>query len=330
MRGWRPSASLEVLRARARGLALVHKFMRVRGVLEVETPVLSRGATPDPAVQGLQLTVGKGSGSEPRFLHTSPEFAMKRLLAAGSGSIYQLARVFRDDEAGRIHAPEFTLLEWYRTGFDHVALMDEVFALVRTFVEGLPGVALAQRIAPKPVYYSYGELFRQVVEIDPHDADARSLAQCCQTCGLEVPTHWSARDMVDALFALHVLPSLPADQLCFITDFPADQAALAQVRTDQEPPVASRFELIWQGMELANGFHELRDADEQRRRFDLELAARQEAGLAQVPVDEHMLAALEAGLPPCAGVALGFDRLLMAVLGKQHIREVVAFDWARA
>ncbi len=318
---WQPAAALSTLRLRARLLARTREFFARRAVLEVETPVLSAAATPDPALSSFR-TRYRGPGApagQDLYLHTSPEFPMKRLLAAGSGDIYQLCRVFRDEECGRRHNPEFTLLEWYRLGLDHHGLMDEVEALLIHLLDGLRPLPAVQRI-------SYADLFEQALGLNPHRATAPQWRECAQRHGLVPPT-----DMQEALpawrdfFLTHVIePGLPAGAV-LVYDYPADQAALARVRPGS-PPLASRFELYLNGVELANGFHELTDSAEQQRRFELENAARP----CPVPVDQNLLDALRHGLPDCAGVALGFDRLVMAVAGVASLQEVLAFPLPRA
>lgn len=324
---WRPSADLSVLRLRAELLAQIRAFFAARGVLEVETPALSAVAITDPHLASFK-TCYSGPGSQhgrPLYLHTSPEFAMKRLLAAGSGCIYQIARVFRDGEAGSRHNPEFTLLEWYRVGFDHHRLMDEVAELV--------GMLLAGRLAlAEPERLSYRQIFQHHLNLDPHRATVADLAACAETRNISIPTGMPPDDpdpWLDLLLTHCVEPRLGSGRLTFVHDYPASQAALARLRPD-DPPVGERFELYINGIELANGFHELGDAVEQRRRFAQENAARRAVGLPIMPVDEHLLAALEFGLPDCAGVALGFDRLVMLATRKTSLAEVLAFPLDRA
>ncbi len=327
---WQPSATLEALRARAAMLASIRAFFAERSVLEVETPVLSAAAVTDPQLDSFSTTYhGPGGPAGGRlYLQTSPEFPMKRLLAAGSGPIYQICRVFRDGEAGRRHNPEFTLLEWYRPDFDHHALMDEVDALIR---RTLPDVGLGetQRL-------TYAEAFQYHAGIDPHRTPVDQLIQCAAASGIGVPAGLAADDRdgwLDLLLVTLVEPRLGRGAPCFIYDYPVSQAALARVRPPSDPgsvAVAERFELYLEGVELANGFHELGDAGEQARRFAADLEQRQRRHQAAVPVDERLLDALEAGLPSCAGVALGLDRLLMLALGAESIQEVMAFPVDRA
>lgn len=295
-------------------------FFKARDVLEVETPILSRHATVDPRIDSFATR-------NDLWLQTSPEFAMKRLLAAGSGPIYQIARAFRIDEAGRHHNPEFTLLEWYRPGFDHWQLIDEVEALLHSL-----GVAPSARFER----LSYREAFMRHAGVDPFSAPLAILARVCADAvpgGLPAAPDregMPARDYHLDLLMSHVVgPALGTDVPVVLYDFPASQAALARVRPD-DPPVAERFELFWRGIELANGFHELSDAAEQRRRFVDDCRQRLDEGREAPPFDAELLNALEAGLPDCAGVALGLDRLLMLILGHEHLGDVLAFDAERA
>ncbi len=317
-KGWRPSAPLDHLQQRARILARIRAFFAERGVMEVETPVLSPAAITDPHLESFRThyTGPCYAGGAALYLHTSPEFAMKRLLAAGSGSIYQLCKVFRQGEAGCRHNPEFSMLEWYRPGFDHHGLMDEVALLVA------PLLGLEDQQVEK---LSYREAFRRYAAIDPLAASVDALRDCAVRLGIEgLDGEYEADVWLDLILTHAVEPQLGRDALCFIHDYPASQAALAQLNPDN-PQVAERFELYYQGVELANGFHELADATEQRRRFSDENEARKKQGLELVPMDEHLLAALEHGFPPCAGVALGVDRLVMLALGTQCLAEVMAF-----
>jgi lysyl-tRNA synthetase class 2 len=321
--GWRPTASLTMLRQRAELLASIRRFFAHAGVMEVDTPACSAFATTDPALDSMVTRFGEtdADSGQMLYLHTSPEFPMKRLLAAGSGPIYQICKVFRNGESGRFHNPEFTLLEWYRPGFDHQQLMDEVAALVEF---------LLQRSLPV-VHFSYRSLFQQFLAIDPQHAKMADLRDRAITLGvggaesLDLPDADAWRD----LLLTHVIePQLPRG-LCFVFDFPETQASLARIRRGRHP-VAERFELYLDGMEIANGFHELADAGEQRGRFENDLKRRRQIGKPRVPMDQRLLSALAAGLPDCAGVALGVDRLVMAASGAGHINEVIAFPlgWA--
>lgn len=320
---WQPRASLETLRLRADLMQRIRTFFSTRTVLEVETPVLSRAATVDPQIDSFSSQGG-------RWLQTSPEFAMKRLLAAGSGAIYQIARVFRIDESGRFHNPEFTMLEWYRPGFDHLRLIDECEALLAEL--GLRGPCARS---------SYRDAFIRHAGVDPFLAARAALEARCVVALGELPSMPSGNDLgldesrardfcLDLLMSHVVGPQLGRDGPEFLIDFPASQAALAKVCRDVDPPVAERFELFWHGIELANGFHELTDAAEQQQRFEADRARRIAGGRAAPPYDAQLIAALTHGLPACAGVAVGLDRLLMLMLGLPHIGDVLAFDDARA
>ena len=245
---------------------------------------------------------------------------MKRLLAAGSGAIYQMCRAFRDGESGRLHNPEFTLLEWYRPGYDHHALMDELDQLM----DRLLGPAAASR------RLTYGDAFRLHAGIDPFAASTAAMLSAARRAGLHVAGDGLPdRDMLlDFLFTHAVQPRL-GDGRAYVYDYPASQAALARVRPGS-PPVAERFELFLNGIEIANGYHELADASEQRRRFEADNAARERIAKPPMPVDERLLAALEHGLPGCAGVAVGLDRLIMLAAGETSIDTVMAFPIERA
>jgi len=315
---WRPTAGRDALVLRARLLATVRAFFAGRGVLEVETPMLSGGATTDPQIDSLHAEV-RGAGR--RYLHTSPEFAMKRLLAAGVGDLYQLCRVFRDGERGRTHNVEFTLLEWYRLGADHHALMDEVAEFLRALL-GAARVDPVERI-------SFRAALERHAAIDPFTAAGADCVRCLEGAGIPLPAERARDALLDLIVGEIVGPKLGRGGACFVYDYPADRAALARIRPGA-PRVAERFEVYLDGMELANGFHELTDAVEQRQRFEQDLDRRARAGRDPVPIDERLLAALAAGLPACAGVALGFDRLVMLAAGAARIDEVIAFPSERA
>jgi lysyl-tRNA synthetase class 2 len=315
---WRPTADMPMIRRRAKLLADIRQFFEQRQVLEVCTPAMSPGGATDPNIQSISLELQAFPRLPLRYLHTSPELAMKRLLAAGSGAIYQLCTVFRDNEAGRLHRPEFTMLEWYRPGWHYHALMEEVLALINALA--------SERKFGQPQRYSYRELFQHYAGLDPATATTRDCRECCHR--FDLPVAESMTDDIDEwldwIIGALIAPRLPADGLTCVYDFPTTQAALARIRQDSLP-VAERFEIFWGGMELANGFQELTDADEQRCRFELDNARRREKGLPAIRIDENFLAAVTAGLPESTGVALGVDRLLMAVTGAQYIRDVVTF-----
>lgn len=318
---WRPTAPRAALLARAALLSRLRTFFSERGVLEVETPLLSSAGTTDPQIHSF-TTRYHGPGGERRlYLATSPEFPMKRLLAAGSGPIYQVCKAFRQGEAGCLHNPEFTLLEWYRPGFDHHRLMDEVEELLAAVCETPPSAA--ERLA-------YGEVFEQHLDIDPHRATVDELRRIARTRPALADIDDLDRDgWLDLLMSHCIQPALGREAPCFIYHYPASQAALARIAPG-EPPLAERFELIWHGIELANGFHELTDAAQQRQRFIADNNRRRAMGLAEVPIDEQLLAALGAGLPDCAGVALGLDRLLLMKSPEKCLSSSVAFPILRA
>ena len=318
---WRPSASVAVLRQRAAMLARARQHFAGQGVTEVETPVLSNAAVTDPHLATIAAQVdGRGR----MHLHTSPEYAMKRLLAAGIGDCYQVCRVFRDGERGRQHNPEFTMIEWYRLGFDARRLMADVEALLAAMLDGL-------RTLPPAAHVTYRDAVVTFAGIDPLAAEASVLEEALRRHGLDVPATAAAdRDaLLDLLVGSVVGPRLGLDGPTFVYDYPASQAALARIRPG-DPPLAERFELYLDGMELANGFHELGDAAEQRARFEADLESRAGTGKPLPPMDERLLAALGEGLPDCAGVALGFDRAVMAALGLGSIDGTIAFGVERA
>ena len=311
---WRPSANPAQLRARACLLREIRDYFDGEGVMEVETPVISMAGNTDPEIQSIRTDNGG-------YLRTSPEFALKRLLAAGSGDIFELGRVFRAGESGRSHNPEFTLLEWYRTGFSYHQLMDEVAVLIRHCGRG----KFNQWPQKK---FSYRELFVDYIEIDPFNADEHDLRAKAEEYGIH-DIELNRRQWLDLLISVVIQPALPEECLTFIYDFPADQAALAKIRAGS-PPLAERFELYLGRTELANGYQELSDAVEQKQRFDTDNRQRAKRGLGECAIDHHLVSALENGLPECAGVALGVDRLLMAITGVDSINEVTAFPFSRA
>ncbi len=308
---WQPRASQDLLLLRAQLLEKIRCFMSERGILEVDTPILSRTGIPDPDISSIPASLSMRGDAQSFYLHSSPELCMKRLLASGSGAIYQVSKVFRDGEVGRLHQPEFSMLEWYRPGFDHHALMDELSELL--IMLGLPG---ADR-------HTYDSIFQRYLEVNPHTAPLPILQSLASSLGL----HEDSEDrslLLEFLFSHSVSPRLGMERPVLLYNYPACQAALARLSGDL-PVTAERFELFIAGMELANGFHELTDVGEQRRRFEAENQARNRRKLARVRIDEQFLSALEAGLPDCAGVALGIDRLLMVLSGKQTIDEVMTF-----
>jgi lysyl-tRNA synthetase class 2 len=357
---WRPTATRAALQRRARLLAGAREFFAARGVLEVETPILSAAGVSDPQIESLVTHLGgtpgsgisggatsggsisgggtsggsisgsatpggsisgggtSGGGMPGRFfLSTSPEFPMKRLLAAGSGDIYQVCKVFRDAEHGRWHNPEFTLLEWYRVGFDDAALMSEVEQLVRELLAPERRLATAERV-------TYAADMQRHAGVDPYASTDAELDYAAARFGIACEAALERDAKLDLLMGFIVGPRLGCDRPCFVCDYPASQASLARLKPGP-PPVAARFELYLDGIELANGFHELSDAGEQRSRFAQDLATRRARRQPLPPMDERLLAALESGMPDCAGVALGFDRLVAIVLGAKRLSQTMAF-----
>ncbi|HEX4243766.1 MAG TPA: EF-P lysine aminoacylase EpmA [Steroidobacteraceae bacterium] len=311
---WRPTASMPALRRRAAMLAAARGFFAERGVLEVETPILSAAAVTDPAIASLATRISGLEGA--RHLSTSPEYAMKRLLAAGSGDIYQISRAFRDGERGRWHNPEFTLIEWYRLGYDDAALMSEVESLVIALLAPERTLRPAERL-------SYAQALVRHAGVDLGSASDAELADAARRHDVACEASLDRDAALDLLMGLVVGPKLGREGPCFVCDYPASQAALARIKEGSS--VAARFELYLDGIELANGFHELADAAEQRARFERDLTLRAAAGLPLPPIDERLLAALAAGMPDCAGVALGFDRLAAVALGTPGLAGAMAF-----
>ena len=315
--GWRPTASLAALAVRARMLRAVREYFIATRALEVETPTLSRAAVSDVHLASVEARVL----GQPRYLHTSPEYPMKRLLAHGSGDIWQLCRVYRDEECGRWHNPEFTLLEWYRVGIDHHALMRDVEALMRAVLE-------PARHLPAATHQTYRDAMQLHAGVDALEASLPELVDCLHTAHIDVPAglHTERDGCLDLIMSTLVIPKLGRTGLTFVYDYPSSQAALARAHG----PVAARFEAFLDGLELANGYHELCDAEEQRRRFEQDQARRALAGRGTAPLDEALLQALAHGMPECSGVAVGFDRLVMCAVGAKHIAEVLAFGFDRA
>jgi len=320
---WRPGASLEVTRARAAMLSAVREFFAEREVLEVETPLLASSFGTEPSIEPLRSEfTGPGhAGGRRLYLQSSPEFFMKRLLADGSGPIYQVCKAFRNGEAGRLHNPEFSILEWYRPGYRVAQLMDEVAELV----VGLLGQA------GLPVRYcSYAQLFAEELAVDCLESDAERLQQVAVAHNLigAESLEMDRDGWLNLLMGSLLERRLGNGELCFVTDYPASQASLARINPD-DPRTARRFELYYRGVELANGFEELADADEQAQRFEHENCVRRARGQQPMPVDDYLIGALQSGLPACAGVALGLDRLLMAALQLDDIDQVIGFSLGR-
>jgi lysyl-tRNA synthetase class 2 len=317
---WRPTASNAALRQRAHALRISREFFLARNVLEVETPAMVNAPVSDVNLGNVRVQVP--GHDAPLFLHTSPEYAMKRLLAAGSGDIFQICHVYRGAERGRQHNPEFTMLEWYRLGFSLEDLMREVAELTR----GL----LGQAQLPME-FLTYREAVRRHAGLDPLDADIGELQRAAEELGLAADhARTAGRDeLLDLIVGAKVGPALGMKMLTFLHRYPASQAALARLDGD-DPRVALRFELYYRGVELANGYHELTNGAEQRLRFAVDQQARAARGLPTFALDANLLSALDAGLPDCAGVALGFDRVLMLAGGAASIDDVLAFPVERA
>lgn len=315
---WRPTATHEALRARAALLERARGFLRSRGVVEVEAPALSAAAPPDLHLAPLAVA---GHG----WLHTSPEYALKRLLAAGFGDCFALGKVWREAERGRHHNPEFTMLEWYRVGWDHLRLMDEVAELIAALLAPRHALGAPERL-------SYGAAFERELGIDPHRAPAHEVDRCLDAAGLTEFRSLERDAKLDLLASHAVYPKLGRGRVTLLHDYPATQCMLARIRPGSggAAAVAERFEAFVDGIELANGYHELADAAEQRARLEAAAALRAARGLPAVALDERFVAALAHGLPDCAGVALGFDRVVMLSLGAERIDQVIPFPSERA
>lgn len=312
---WQPSASIELLRQRAQFIATIRQFFTQRHYLEVETPIMARYGVTDVYLSNIKASFR----GESYCLQTSPEYHMKRLLAAGSGPVFQLARVFRDDELGRWHNPEFTLLEWYQLGIDHHELMNEIDALLHCLMQSKPMIRK-----------TYRQAFLDACQLDPFDASLEQLQHSLSEHHLEKVLAPEEQDRDQYLFLLmsHVVePFLSKESVpVAVYNFPPSQASLAQVNAG----VAERFEVYYQGVELANGFHELTDADAQARRFADDQRNRKKLGLPVMEPDRYLLAALQHGLPSCSGVALGIDRLMALLLKQPSITDVLSFDFSKA
>ncbi len=315
---WQPTATIDTLKQRAKILAQIREFFALRDVFEVDTPAMSQATVTDVHLHTFATEfVGPGyANGQKLYLQTSPEFHMKRLLCAGSGAIYQICKSFRNEESGRYHNPEFTMLEWYRPGFDHVALMAEMDQLLQLVLRTLPSDKM-----------SYQQVFIEQLGVDPLTADLELLRQTAMAYDLGdfVATESNKDTLLQLLFCFKIEPHIGQERPIMIYDFPASQAALAKI-CPIDPRVAQRFEVYYRSIELANGFHELTDAQEQQSRFEADNQQRIAQGLSAQPIDVKLILALDSGLPDCAGVALGIDRLVMLALGKKHINQVLGFD----
>ncbi|MGM8026309.1 elongation factor P--(R)-beta-lysine ligase [Yersinia enterocolitica] len=314
---WQPSAPIANLLKRAAIMAEIRRFFADRGVLEVETPTMSQATVTDIHLVPFQTRfVGPGAADGlTLYMMTSPEYHMKRLLAAGSGSIYQLGRSFRNEEAGRHHNPEFTMLEWYRPHYDMYRLMDEVDDLLQQILD----CDSSERL-------SYQQAFLRHLDIDPLSADKVQLREAAAKLDLSniADTEEDRDTLLQLLFTVGVEHHIGRDKPAFVYHFPASQASLAVISTEDHR-VAERFEVYFKGIELANGFHELTDGDEQLKRFEQDNRNREKRGLPQHPIDMNLIDALKHGLPDCSGVALGVDRLVMLALGAEKLSDVIAF-----
>jgi lysyl-tRNA synthetase class 2 len=305
---WRPTARIDILKDRAKILARIRHFFAERDVMEVETPLLGSASVSDPHLASMEVLL------HPRmYLQTSPEYAMKRLLCGGSGPIYQICKAFRLGESGKRHNPEFTMLEWYRVGFDHHALMDEMDLFLQSIL-----------MTKKAERYTVAEIFMKFLQINPHDTSIAELEKCASHHHLQIEKNPDQTFWLDLLFSHCIEPHLGFSTPVFLYDYPISQAALAKIRAG-DPPVASRFEVYVRGIELANGFHELQDPEEQRKRFIHDKKVREKKGITSIPIDEKFLQALQHGLPDCAGVALGVDRLIMLALQCDTVMDVMSF-----
>ncbi len=319
---WLPNASIQQLQKRAKIIQSIRHFFIERGLLEVETPTLSQSGVTDIHLFcfktffiGPELSSTKQTAAGlPLYLQTSPEFHMKRLLAAGSGSIFQICKAFRNEESGRFHNPEFTLLEWYRVGFDHFLLMDEMEQLLQLVLN-----------CEKARRCTYQEVFLEILNVDPLTADIKELKKAGRhlKLGAVLDNETDKDTILQLLFCVAIEPVIALHKPCFVYNFPASQAALARISAD-DPRVAERFEVYYKGIELANGFHELSDAQEQLKRFQEDNRLRGLKGIEEMPIDQHFVNSLE-NLPDCAGVALGIDRLIMLATEQKHIDNVLSF-----
>ncbi len=322
---WQATASLKVLQVRADLISIIHIFFQKQGVLQVDTPAISQYANTDPSIESFVVQQQETSNKPQNFyLHTSPEFPMKRLLADGMGSIYQICKVFRALESGRYHNPEFTMLEWYRMDFDHFKLMTEIEMLMASINIKYPFFDSIEKI-------SYQQLFLNYLNINPITSTRDELQQYVEqnaAASIHNLDNFSHNDICDYLMSHIIQEQMPHKSLIFVYDYPAAQASLAQLNIDKK--TARRFEVFVSGIELANGFHELRDAQEQHNRFLNDQKVRRESNQTLYPIDGNLIQALHAGLPNCAGVAFGLERLLMLLVGAKHINEVLTFSFERA
>lgn len=307
------------LQDRAAMFVEVRSFFATRGVIEVDCPVISARASVDTHIDLMPV---RYQGAEIRYLHSSPEYGMKRLLAKGIGDIFQMSHVFRDGECGLKHNPEFTLVEWYRLGMTFSQMIDETCQFIKLFIGELP-----------INFISYREAFIRYVGFDYLNLDTEQLAEKLRSHGVDVPLEIEVEGkdaVMNIALAIKMEPNLGIDGLTVLNYYPASQAALARTSIRDGEEVAERFEVYYQGLELANGYFELADPEEQMRRFEEANNQRQELGKDRLPIDDNFLKALEEGLPECCGVAVGFDRLMMLRHRVDNISEVISFDWNEA
>jgi len=322
---WQPNCSIELLHLRAQVLAEIRSFFLARSVIEVETPILSYSSGTDPQLDFFTADYCSYPLQQTLYLQTSPEFAMKRLLAAGSGSIYQICKAFRNGESGRYHNPEFSMLEWYRVDYNLTQLMDEIADLIAALFKGRYQLKATQRI-------SYQDLFYKITRLDPLVFNYKNY--CAYALKSESPeaielckTDHNA--WLDFIFSHHIQPSLGENTLCMIYGYPACQSSLARINEDNSK-VTDRVEIFMNGIELGNGYYELIDAQEQNQRFDEEILHRQQNNRPKIVKNTQLIAALKAGLPECSGMAIGLDRLLMVMTNNNHIEGVIPFSLARS
>jgi len=317
---WQPSASLSNLKLRSQVIDAIRSFFKARQVLEIDTPILCSNTVTDPFISSIpaHVAINQNNKLKTYYLQTSPEYAMKRLLAACPIPIFQITKSFRQGEIGHNHNPEFTMLEWYRPHYDHHQLMDEMDELLQSIL-----------CCQKAIRKTYADLFFDILQINPHQVELNHLKDCARKHHIHLANEVTDKDTwLDLLMSHCIEPKLLGDRPFFIYDFPASQAALARIKKG-DPSVAMRFEVYAQGRELANGFYELQDAHEQRLRFETNLLKRNELGLDELPIDEYFLSALNTGLPDCSGVALGVDRLIMLVAESDNIQDILSFDFSR-
>ncbi len=312
-------SKISILKDRAALLGKARAFFAERGVIEVDCPALSHASPIDLHIDVMAVAVNK---TEIGYLHTSPEYGMKRLLSLGLGDMYQISHVFRAEEFGPLHNPEFTMAEWYRLGIPLTQLIEETLEFIRLFLGALPAN-----------YLRYRDALFHYAGIDYVDAPCSQLLECAKKHEISLPQDagtWDKDTLLQLLVTFLVEPHLGKERLDILYDFPSTQAALSQIKELDDERVAMRFEVYCKGIELANGYHELTDPLEQRTRLDQAIQARITAGKDPLKIDEHFLEALEIGIPDCCGVAVGFDRLILLRHNKDTLRDVLPFDWENA